>query len=82
MVLKGGGFRPSVQGQGLKRGGRDGGTFRKMVSIWLKKKKKGNIAHIVIYSMCSFISDRLCEVFGCEMRKTPENKSVMEKKLL
>lgn len=45
LVLKGRGFRPSVQGQGLKRGGRDGGTFRKMVSILLKR---GNIAHIVI----------------------------------
>ena len=37
LVLKGRGFRPSVQGQGLKRGGRDGGTFRKMVSICLKR---------------------------------------------
>lgn len=50
LVLKGRGFRPSVQGQGLKRGGRDGGTFRKMVSIWLKR---GNIAQIVNLLQCA-----------------------------
>lgn len=51
LVLKGRGFRPSVQGQGLKRAGGNGGTFRKMVSIWLKR---GNIAHIVIQLNESF----------------------------
>lgn len=45
LVLKRRGFGPSVQGQGLKGCGRDGGVFRKMVSIW---GKQGNIAHIVI----------------------------------
>lgn len=39
LVLKRRGFRPSVQGQGLKRGGRDGGTFKEMISKCLKKRE-------------------------------------------
>lgn len=49
----------------MKRGGRDGGTFRKMVSICLKR---GNIAHIVILLnvrlsfQIAFVKDVECEI--------------------
>ena len=39
LVWRGRGSTPSVQGQGLKRGGRDGGMLRKSVLLREKAKK-------------------------------------------